>query len=75
MLGFSRKLMKIKMQLSASKLEMPWIPSRTPEVHAKFKLSFSKSGEARLYMCVAVNAWESQEVEGWGNGRDGSCII
>lgn len=55
--------MKIKKQLSPSKLEMPWILSRTPEAHAKFKLSFSKSGEARLYVCGGgVSAWESQGV-------------
>lgn len=54
--------MKIKIQLSPSKLEMPWILSRTPKAHAKFKLSFSKSGEARLYMCVGVSAWESPGV-------------
>ena len=53
--------MKIKMQLSPSKLEMPWILSRTPEVHAKFKLSFSKSGEVRLYMCVGVSGGGGEE--------------
>ena len=56
--------MKIKKQLSPSKLEMPWILSRTPQVHTKFKLSFSKSGEARLYVCGGVSAWESQGVGG-----------
>ena len=58
--------MKIKKQLSPSKLEMPWILSRTPEVHAKFKLSFSKSGEARLYVCVGGG-----ECMGVSGGVDG----
>lgn len=45
MLGFRRRLVKIKKPLSPSKLEMPWILPRTSEVQAKFKLSFSKSEE------------------------------
>ena len=71
MLGFSRRLVKIKMQLSPSKLEMPWILPRTSEVQAKFKLSFSKSGEGCLVpgsMYVGMGVCGSQGV-GLGGGK------
>lgn len=77
MLGFSRRLVKIKMQLSPSKLEMPWILPRTSEVQAKFKLSFSKSGEGCLVpgsTYVGVGVCGSQGV-GLGVGKWEGWIV